>query len=75
MNEMFASISPKRIGWEPFLYLVYLGFFFFQPFFDPLTLASSSGSPPSARWRSFLPVYFWGFRQQGSSASSSRSAS
>ena len=64
MNEMFTSISPKKIGWEPYLYLVYLGFFFFQPFFDPsfglLEWLATLGTIAL-----FLPVYFWGFRQQG----------
>ena len=66
MKGMFTSISPKKIGWEPFLYLVYLGFFFFQPFFDPdfglLEWLATLGTVAL-----FLPVYFWGFRQQGRS--------
>lgn len=30
-----ARVSPKHIGWEPYIYLVFLGFMFFQPFYDP----------------------------------------
>ncbi len=64
MNEMFTSVSPKRIGWEPYLYLIYLGFFFFQPFFDTsfglVDWLATLGSVAL-----FLPVYFWGFQQQG----------
>ena len=61
---MFASISPKKIGWEPFLYLVYLNFFFLQPIFDPsfgpLEWVATLGTLAL-----FLPAYFWGFQQQG----------
>ena len=67
MNEMFTSVSPKRIGWEPYLYLVYLGFFFFQPFFDP-SFGLVDWLATLGAVALFLPVYFWGFRQQGSSA-------
>ena len=31
----FTRVAPKNIGWEPYLYLVFLGFMFFQPWFDP----------------------------------------
>ena len=57
---MRAALSPRKIGWEPYFYLVYLVFLIFQPVFDPerglldlvvvgLMLAI------------FLPVYFWTF--------------
>ena len=34
MSTFLARVAPKNIGWEPYLYLVFLGFMFFQPFFD-----------------------------------------
>ena len=64
MNVMFASISPKKIGWEPYLYLIYLGFFFLQPIFDP--------SFGTLKWLAtlgtvalFLPLYLRAFGQRG----------
>ena len=60
MTAILARIAPKNIGWEPYLYLVFLGFMFFQPFFDSnfgllhwaLTLALIAV---------FLPVYLGNF--------------
>ena len=60
----FTRIAPKNIGWEPYLYLVFLGFMFFQPLFDPefgrfdwlLTLALIAV---------FLPVYLNNFAYGG----------
>lgn len=60
MTAFFTRIAPKSIGWEPYLYLVFLGFMFFQPFFDPdfgalnwvLTLVLIAV---------FLPVYLGNF--------------
>ena len=61
---MFASISPKKIGWEPFLYLVYLNFFFLQPIFDP-SFGPLEWMATLGTLALFLPAYFWGFQQQG----------
>ena len=63
---MRAALSPKKIGWEPYLYLIYLGFFFFQPFFDP-SFGSLEWAATLGTLALFLPVYFWGFQQQGRS--------
>ena len=61
---MRAALSPRKIGWEPYFYLVYLVFLVFQPVFDP----------ERSLWdivvivvmlAVFLPVYFWTFRQCG----------
>ncbi len=64
---MPASLSPKKIGWEPYVYLIYLVFLVFQPLFDP-----------ERSWLDFvvivvllavfLPVYFWTFGQKGTKA-------
>ncbi len=67
MATVFADVAPKKIGWEPYLYLVYLGFMFFQPFFDPdfgvidwvLTFALIAV---------FLPIYLTNFSRGGRDA-------
>lgn len=61
---MLGALSPKKIAWEPYVYLVYLVFLFFQPLFNP-----------ERSWLDFvfigillavfLPVYFWGCQQKG----------
>ena len=64
MSTFFIRLAPKNIGWEPYLYLVFLGFMFFQPLFDPefgrldwlLTLALIAV---------FLPVYLGNFAYGG----------
>lgn len=55
---MLAAISPKRIGWEPYVHLIWLIFLVFPPIFDP-------EANPYA-WlligiiiALFLPIYFW----------------
>lgn len=60
---MLESISPKRIGWEPFIHLIWLLFLVFQPLFDPDAGAGD--------WwlialivTLFLPVYFWTWSQK-----------
>ena len=61
---MFETLDPKRIGWQPYIYLIYLGFLFFQPFLDPdttvqvwvYTLTSIAV---------FVPLYFWTGSQRG----------
>ena len=64
---MFSEVSPKKIGWEPYVYLVYLGFMFFQPLFDP-----AFGSPDwlltVALVAAFLPVYLTNFSRSGRGA-------
>lgn len=55
---MLTNYSPKKIGWPPYIYLIYLVFLFFQPFFDP-----------EGGWQdfiliaalivAFIPMYFW----------------
>lgn len=34
MTLFFTRVAPKHIGWEPYVYLVFLGFLFMQPFLD-----------------------------------------
>ena len=53
MTTFFARITPKHIGWEPYLYLVFLGFLFFQPFFDPEFGPAELGADPRAHRRVF----------------------
>jgi two-component system, NarL family, sensor histidine kinase DesK len=61
---MFKPISPKKIGWEPYVYLVYLLFLFFQLLYDP-ERSWSDVVLIGFLIAVFLPLYFWGFRQQG----------
>ena len=35
MKKTLTKLSVKNIGWEVYVYLVYLAFLFFQPSFDP----------------------------------------
>lgn len=35
VTSLSAKVSPRQIGWEPYVYLVFLGFLFMQPFLDP----------------------------------------
>ena len=63
---MTTDLIPKKLGWEPYIYLVYLSFLFFQPLYEPgnaldwvligLMIAL------------FLPVYFWTWRAPGKRA-------
>ncbi len=64
MIDFFNKYSPKRIGWQPYVYLLYLIFLFFQPMFDP----------DSKAWgflviglliAVFIPLYFWTGSQRG----------
>jgi len=60
MNKLLSKLSVKNMAWEPYLYLVYLGFLFFQPAFDPdrnwLDIVNVA-----ALILIFLPVYFAAF--------------
>lgn len=60
MNKLLNKISVKNIGWEPYIYLVYLGFLLFQPSFDeqPLWLDALI---VIALLAVFLPAYFASF--------------
>ena len=64
---MFERVSPKNIGWEPYLYLVYLGFMFFQPFFDP-NFGFTDWALTFALIAVFLPVYLVNFSRGGRGA-------
>ena len=67
MVTVVAHVSPKKIGWEPYLYLVYLGFMFFQPFFDPefgLVDWVLTGGLVAV----FLPLYLTNFARSGRGA-------
>lgn len=64
---MFERVSPKKIGWEPYLYLVYLGFMFFQPFFDP-NFGLTNWVLTFALIAVFLPVYLINFSRSGRDA-------
>ncbi len=64
---MFANVSPKKIGWEPYLYLVYLGFMFFQPFFDP-DFGVINWVLTFALIAAFLPIYLTNFSRSGRDA-------
>ncbi|MCA9838098.1 MAG: sensor histidine kinase [Trueperaceae bacterium] len=65
MKDFIKTFSPRRIGWQPYIYLIYLVFLFFQPFFNP-----------DSRWWEFpvigvlillfIPLYFWTGSQRGS---------
>ncbi len=62
-----TELSPKKIGWEPYLYLVYLGFMFFQPFFDP-SFGLTDWVLTFALIAVFLPVYLTNFARGGRDA-------
>ena len=64
MTAFVARIAPKRIGWEPYLYLVFLGFLFFQPFFDP-EFGPLNWALTLALIAVFLPVYLMNFAYGG----------
>ena len=62
--EFLRKYTPKHIGWQPYVYLIYLVFLFFQPFFNP----------DSPWWEFpvialliffFIPIYFWTGSQRG----------
>ena len=67
MKTLLARVLPERIGWEPYVYLIFLGFLGFQPLYDPafgplewvLTLALVAV---------FLPVYLTNFTRRGRGA-------
>ncbi|CAN5874664.1 sensor histidine kinase [soil metagenome] len=60
MNLMRAALSPKKLGWEPDFYLVYLIFLFFQPLFDPERGWLDLGVIVLLLVL-FFPAYFWTF--------------
>ncbi len=64
MNKMLTKLSIKNIGWEPYVYLVYLAFLFFQPSFDPerswLDIVIVLGLTAI-----FLPIYFATYLDRG----------
>ncbi len=62
---MLKAISPKQLGWEPYINLVWLVFIFFPPLFndsstyrDWLLVALMAAC--------FLPIYLWTYSQKGS---------
>ena len=61
---MRAALSPRKLGWEPYIYLVYLVFLAFQPIFDPERSLRDLGVIVLLL-AVFLPVYFWTFFQRG----------
>ncbi len=67
MATVFADVAPKKIGWEPYLYLVYLGFMFFQPFFDP-DFGVAEWILTFALIAVFLPIYLTNFSRGGRDA-------
>lgn len=59
-----ADLSPKKIGWEPYIYLVYLGFMGFQPFFDP-SFGLVDWALTVGLIAAFLPLYLTNFTRSG----------
>lgn len=64
---MFAAISPKRIGWEPYLHLVWLGSMVFQPIADE-DFTGRDWLFTLLLVAVFLPLYFRAFGQRGRTA-------
>jgi two-component system, NarL family, sensor histidine kinase DesK len=61
---MLKAISPKQIGWEPYVHLVWLIFLLFPFFFDPnTTLQHWLWLIPLLLL--FFPVYFWTWTHSG----------
>lgn len=60
MKELTKQLSVKNIGWEPYVYLVYLGFLLSQPSFDEQSLWQGA-LIIAALLAVFLPAYFASF--------------
>ena len=67
MTAALANVSPKKIGWEPYIYLVYLGFLLLQPSFDP-EFGPLEWTLTFALVAIFLPVYLTNFTRRGRGA-------
>jgi two-component system, NarL family, sensor histidine kinase DesK len=61
---MLTFISPKRIGWEPYIHLVWLVFLLFPFFFDP-TIRLENVLYLLPFLLLFFPVYFWTWTHSG----------
>ena len=64
LKTMRAALNPRKIGWEAYIFLVYLVFLVFQPIFDPERSWWDVGVI-ALLLAVFLPVYFWTFSQHG----------
>lgn len=67
MKTVLARVLPGRIGWEPYVYLVFLGFLGFQPLYDP-TFGPLEWTLTLALVAVFLPVYLTNFTRRGRGA-------
>ncbi len=61
---MLEKLAPRKIGWEAYIYLVYLGMLVFQPFFDP-TATWLNWLAVALLIAVFLPLYFWTWLARG----------
>ncbi|MBA2665796.1 MAG: sensor histidine kinase [Trueperaceae bacterium] len=60
-------VSPRRLGWEPYINLVWLTFLVFQPIFDPGATALD-WVIVAALVALFLPIYLWTWARRGEAA-------
>ncbi len=67
MKTVLARVLPGRIGWEPYVYLVFLGFLGFQPLYDP-AFGPLEWTLTLALIAVFLPVYLTNFTRRGRGA-------
>ncbi len=67
MTSFFARISPRHIGWEAYVYLVFLGFMFMQPFVDE-NFGMLNWLATGLMIAVFLPVYLLNFTCRGNSS-------
>ncbi len=63
---MTTERIPKKLGREPYIYLVYLSFLFFQPLYEPGN--ALDWALIALIIALFLPVYFWTWRAPGKRA-------
>ena len=64
---MLIAVSPKRIGWEPYLHLFWLGFMVLQPIADE-DFTRRGWLFTFLLIAAFLPLYFWSFNQRSRAA-------
>lgn len=61
------ALSPKVIGWEVYIHLVWLSFLVFQPLFDPDS-TFRAWLVVAGLIAAFLPIYFWSWVKEGKQA-------
>lgn len=67
VSTFITRVAPEKIGWEPYIYLVFLGFMFVQPFMDE-HFGPTDWLLTFVLIAAFLPVYLGSFASQGRNA-------